>query len=113
MIIRWIINTAALWAITFIPGIRYEGSIPMLFVAALVLGLLNALVRPILLVLTLPLTIVTLGLFVIVLNAAMLWLMAWFIDPFQIDGCIPAILGALGLSIISMLTGWIGKKERE
>lgn len=113
MIIRWLINTAALYAITWIPGINYTGSIPMLFVAALVLGLLNTLVRPILVLITLPLTIVTLGLFLIVVNAGMLWLLAWIIPQFQIDGCLSAIIGAVALSIISMLTGWIGKKEKD
>ena len=74
-------------------------------IAAAVLGLLNAIVRPILYILTLPITIVTLGLFLILLNAIMLKLTAAIVPGFAIDGWFWAIIGALLLSIVSMITG--------
>lgn len=111
LLIRWVVNTAALWLITFLPGIDWNGSVLGLFIAAAVLGLLNAIVRPILVILTLPITIVTLGLFLIVVNAAMLWILAWLIDDFVLAGCVSAIIGAIALSIISFLTSWIGKEK--
>ena len=85
LILRWLVNTLALFVVvTLVPGFHYR-SIVSLAIAALVLGLLNAIVRPILFFLTLPLTIVTLGLFLIVLNAIMLELTAWFVPGFRID----------------------------
>lgn len=112
LLIRWILNTAALYAVAlFVPGIDFTGSFPMLFVASLVLGLLNAIVRPILFVLTLPITIVTLGLFILVLNAAMLGLTAWMVEGLTIHGFLPAVVGALILSIVSFFTSRIGKRD--
>jgi putative membrane protein len=112
LLIRWILNTAALYAVAlFVPGIDFTGSFPMLFVASLVLGLLNAIVRPILFVLTLPITIVTLGLFLLVLNAAMLGLTAWMVEGLTIHGFLPAVVGALILSIVSFFTSRIGKRD--
>jgi len=111
LLIRWIVNAVALLVVAkLVPGIE-AASIPTLFVAALVLGLVNAIVRPILLILTLPITIVTLGLFIIVLNALMFWLAAAFVPGFTVNGFVPALLGALVFSIISMLTSWIGKEK--
>jgi putative membrane protein len=112
LLIRWILNTAALYAVAlFVPGIDFTGSFPMLFVASLVLGLLNAIVRPVLFVLTLPITIVTLGLFILVLNAAMLGLTAWMVEGLTIHGFLPAVVGALVLSIVSFFTSRIGKRD--
>lgn len=112
LLLRWVLNTVALYAIAlFVPGIDYTGSFAMLFVASLVLGLLNAIVRPILVILTLPITILTLGLFLLVLNAAMLGLTAWLIPELSIHGFLPAFVGALALSIVSFFTSRIGKKE--
>lgn len=112
LLVRWVLNTAALYAVAlFVPGIDFTGSFPMLFVASLVLGLLNAIVRPVLFVLTLPITIVTLGLFILVLNAAMLGLTAWMVEGLTIHGFLPAVVGALILSIVSFFTSRIGKKD--
>lgn len=112
LLLRWILNTAALYAVAlFVPGIEYTGTFPMLFIASLVLGLLNAVVRPILVILTLPITILTLGLFLLVLNAAMLGLTAWIIDGLHIAGFFPALIGALLLSVVSFFTSRIGKKK--
>ena len=113
LLIRWIANTVALFVVvTLVPHFHYA-SIVALAVAALVLGLLNAVIRPILFVLTLPLTIVTLGLFGLVLNAVMLELTAWFVPGFRIDGFLWAIAGAFVLTLVSLVTNRIGGESRE
>ena len=111
LLTRWTINAIAILLITFLfPGIRVS-SFAMLFVVALVWGLLNALVRPVLFWLTLPITVLSLGLFVLVLNGLILELTDWLVPGFSVDGLVTAILGALVLSVISFFTGWIGKDK--
>jgi putative membrane protein len=111
LIIRWILNTLALFLVVkIVPGFFYRDWVT-LAIAAAVLGLLNAIIRPILFVLTLPLTVVTLGLFLLVLNAIMLELTAWLVPGFDIHGFGWAMVGALVLSIVSLVTGRIGKGE--
>jgi len=110
LLIRWLLNAIALYVVSYLPGIHVS-SIGSLFVAALVLGLLNALVRPVLFWLTLPLTILTLGLFLIVLNALMLEVTSMLVRGFQIDGFGWAIVGAAVLGLISLVTNRIGKTE--
>src|SRR5256885_17054729 len=110
LIVRWLANTLALFiVVTVVPHFHYN-SFVTLAIAALILGLLNAVVRPILFFLTLPLTIVTLGLFLIVLNAIMLELTAWLAPGFHIDDFVAAIIGAIVLAIISWITNRIGRK---
>jgi putative membrane protein len=112
LLIRWLINIVALFVVVqFVPGF-HANSWVTLAIAAAVLGLLNALVRPVLFLLTLPLTIVTLGLFLIVLNAIMLELTAWLVTGFRVDTFLAACIGAIVLGIISLLTNRIGR-ERE
>lgn len=110
MLIIWrlLINAAALWAATrLVPGISFDGDWRLLFVVALVFGLLNVSVRPILMLLTLPFLIVTLGLFTFVLNALMLWLTSAISDAlglgFHVEGFGAAFLGALVVSVVSFL----------
>ncbi len=114
MLIRWFVNALALWVVcALVDGVKYE-SIVWLFVAALVLGLLNAVIKPILKILTLPITIVTLGLFLLVINAIMLWLAGWTLSPgFHVDGFVPALIGSVILSVIGYLTSWIGKSKED
>src|SRR5436305_14653265 len=113
LIVRWIINTLALFVVvTIVPGFHYH-SFVALAIAAAVLGLLNAIVRPILFVLTLPLTIVTLGLFLVVLNAIMLEMTSWLVPGFRIGGFGWAIVGAVVLGIISLVTSRIGRSREE
>jgi putative membrane protein len=113
LLVRWILNTLALFVVVqVVPDFHYR-SLVTLAIAALVLGLLNALVRPILFVLTLPLTIITLGLFLIVLNAIMLELTAWLVPGFRIDSFGWACVGAVVLALISLITDRIGRRERE
>ena len=85
----------------------------LLLLSLAVLGLLNAIVRPILFVLTLPLTIVTLGLFLIILNAIMLEMTAWVVPGFRIASFGWAIAGAIVLGLISLVTSRMGRSRDE
>ncbi len=108
LIIRWLLNTLALFIVVkLVPGF-HTNSLITLAIAALVLGLLNAIVRPILFVLTLPITVVTLGLFLLILNAIMIELTAWLVPGFRIDSFVAAIIGAIVLTIVSWVTSRIG-----
>ena len=100
---RVVITAFGLWVADLVlDGLRFDGSGP-LFLAALLLGFVNAFVRPIVIILTLPLTLFSLGLFLLVINGAMLQLVAKLMDPFHLEGLWTAILG----SIIVGLTGWV------
>ena len=102
--IRLAITCLGLWlAATWVPGISVEPGL-QLILAALLLGIVNAVVRPIAIVLTLPITLVTLGLFLWVINAAMLMLVSALLDGFHVAGLQPALLG----SLIVGITGWLG-----
>jgi putative membrane protein len=103
---RLLINAAALWAATrLVPGITFTGDWRLLFVVALVFGVLNVLVRPVLMLLTFPLLLVTLGLFTFILNAFMLWLTSAVSEAlglgFHVAGFGPAFLGALVVTVVS------------
>jgi len=101
--IRILITALALVIVErLIPGIVVEGLYPAL-IAAVVLGLLNVIVKPILIILTLPVTIVTLGLFIFVINALLFWFAASFIDGFSVEGFIPALIGSIAVSVISAI----------
>lgn len=112
LIIRWVLNTLALLLVVkFVPGFVWNQDWISLGIAAAVLGLLNAIVRPILWFITLPITVLTLGLFLLVLNAIMLELTAWLVPGFGIEGFGWAVVGALVLSIISLVTDRIGRRK--
>ncbi len=105
---RLLINAAALWAATrLVSGISFDGDWRLLLVVALVFGVLNIAVRPILMLLTLPLFILTLGLFTFVLNAVMLWLTGRISDAlglgFHVGGFGAAFLGALVVTVVSFM----------
>ena len=103
LLLRWALNAFALWVVSLIvPGIHADG-IFAAFVAAFVLGILNALVRPILLLLTLPINLLTLGLFTFVINALMLELTSAMVRGFTVDGFGSALLGAFLLAVVSFL----------
>ncbi len=120
MLILWrlLINAAALWAATrVVPGISFDGDWRLLLVVALVFGVLNVAVRPILILLTLPLFIITLGLFTFVLNAVMLWLTSVVSDAlgigFHVEGFGAAFLGALVVTVVSfMLSLFVASSAR-
>ena len=103
LVVRTLVVALGLWlASVLVPGIAVAGPWTLLG-AALLLGIVNAVLRPLLVLLTLPVTVVTLGLFVLVINAAMLALVAWVFEGFTIAGFWPALFGA----IIVSLTGWL------
>ncbi len=114
LLLVWLINAAALFALPYIfSSIRVESFYTALIVA-LVLGLLNTIVRPVLVVLTLPITVVTLGLFLLVLNGLLLWFVASFIKGFTIDRFWTAVFGAIVYSLISWAATslLLGEKKR-
>ncbi|HMK36205.1 MAG TPA: phage holin family protein [Desulfomonilaceae bacterium] len=103
IVISWIISTVAILIVAhLIPGIRV-GGLGSAIIAAAILGLLNALVKPILVILTLPLTILTLGLFLLILNALMFQLAGAFTSGFRVESFWAALLGSIVVSIITYL----------
>ena len=101
LLITWLINAAALFALPYLmQSIRVENFTTAL-IAALALGLVNVLIKPILVLLTLPVTIVTLGLFILVINGLLFWAVANFVGGFQVAGFWSAVGGALLYSLIS------------
>jgi putative membrane protein len=112
-LIRALVNAVAIWLATeIVPGIN-AGSTVTVVVAALVLGVINAIVRPVLLVLTLPLTLVTLGLFLFVLNALCLWLTSAIVPGFDVRGFWPAFWAALLVSALSWAAnGFVSDRGR-
>ena len=101
LIVRTAIIALGIWLAAYlVPGISTASNSDLVW-AAIALGLINAFVRPILVVLTIPLTILTLGLFLIFLNAAMLNLAGWFVDGFDVVGFWSSIFGAIIISIVS------------
>ena len=116
-LVRLLINAAALWVATqFVSGLAYTGSWPSLFLVALVFGLLNASVRPLLKVLTFPILILTLGLFTFVINAVMLLITGWISERlnlgFHVAGFWPAFWGGLVISIVSLFMSLVVKSHR-
>lgn len=106
LLLRWLINTLVIMAIAYwLPGVAVSG-LYAAFITALILGLVNAIIRPILFILTLPINILTLGLFTFVLNALLFWFVASIVDGFAVSGFIPALLGSLILSVVSAVLGW-------
>jgi len=104
--IRMLITMLGLFlASRLLPGVWIEGT-GSFILAAFLLGLVNAIVRPLVFVMTLPLTVVTLGLFIFVLNAAMFGLVAAMLDNFQVAGFWSALFGAIIVSITSTIASW-------
>ena len=112
-LIRVCINTVAIYFVAqVVPGIAVA-SVWTALGAGLVLGLVNAVVRPVLLILTLPVTLLTLGLFLLLLNAFCLWLTAQLVRGFEIHGFWPAVFGSLLVSIVSwLLTAFVSDQGR-
>lgn len=107
LLIRWLINTLAIYvAVRLVPGLHYTGGPAGLVVVALIFGLVNATLRPLLTFLTCPLVLVTLGLFLFVINALLLMFTAWlstqFDIGFSVDGFGSAFLAGLLISLVSL-----------
>jgi putative membrane protein len=103
LLIGWLLNALALLAVAyFVPGIHVSSFMTAL-IAALVIGFANILVKPILLILTLPVTILTLGLFIFVINGLMFWLAGYFLEGFDVKTITAGIIGAIVYSVISWI----------
>ena len=120
LLLRWIITSFSLFvAAWLVPGIRVGGGAWTVFaVMAVILGLVNAVVRPLLKLLSCPLIVLTLGLFVLVINGITLWLASaiavnFFHVGFYVDGIVPAVLGALVVSVVSVILTMIVRDEIE
>lgn len=112
--VQALVTALGLWlASRFVPGVAFTDDLSLLL-AAVLLGVVNAVVRPILVVVTFPLTVVTLGLFLLVVNAATIGLTAVFLDGFAVDGLWPGIGAAIVTGLVSWIAGSVigdGKKD--
>jgi putative membrane protein len=101
ILLVWILNAVALWLVTLVlPGVRVDDELSAL-VAAVVFGLVNTMIKPVLVILTLPITVVTLGLFLLVLNGLLFWGVASLLPGFDVDGFWWGVGGALLYSILT------------
>ena len=115
LLLKWLLSAAALLFVAYVYGGVQVQSFSSALIAAFVIGLFNALPRPVLVILTLPVTVVTVGLFLFVINALMFWAAAGMLDGFHVNGFMAALLGsliysALGLVIESALGGLFTKQ---
>jgi putative membrane protein len=102
ILLVWILNAVALWLVTqLLPGVHISTWWPDALIAVVVLGLVNTLIRPVLVVLTLPVTVLTLGLFLLVINALCFWAVGSILRGFTVDSFWWAFLGALLYSLFS------------
>ena len=107
LIARWIVNAAALLLVAYLyTGVKVDDFLSAA-IAALVLGLVNAVVRPLLVILTLPVTILTLGLFLFVINALLFWFVAEIVGGFHVTGFVAALIGSVLYSLITLVTSWV------
>ena len=107
LLARWLLNALALLLVAYLyPGVEVTGFGAALL-AALVLGLVNAVVRPLLVLLTLPVTVLTLGLFLFVINAFLFWLVAEIVGGFRVTGFGAALVGSILYSLVTLLTSWL------
>jgi putative membrane protein len=101
--LKWVLHAAGLLFVAYVYSGVQVSSFPSALIAALVIGLLNLTLRPVLVVLTLPVTVVTLGLFLFVINALMFWAAAAVLDGFQVNGFGAALVGSLVYSLIGIV----------
>ena len=113
-LIRAVVVAIGLWlASQIVPGVEFRTT-GALIAAALLLGVINAIVRPILIILTLPITLLTLGLFLLVINGLMIELVSWFLRDFIVTGFWPAFFAAIVVSLTSwVMSGWIGGPQNK
>ena len=103
LLVVWLINAVALIAVAYLMPSIQVSSFGAALVAALVLGLINAVVRPVLVLLTLPVTIVTLGLFIFVLNGLLFWMVGTWLEGFEVGGFWSGVFGSIIFSLVSWL----------
>jgi putative membrane protein len=103
LILKWLLSAAALLAVAHLYNGVVVTSFTSALIAAFVIGLFNTILKPILVVLTLPVTLITLGLFLFVINALMFWAAASVLDGFKVNGFVAALIGSLIYSLMSMI----------
>jgi putative membrane protein len=111
IILAIVFNAIGLWATTLVPGIAFRGDLLTLLVGGAILGLFNLVVRPLALLISLPLLILTLGLFYFVLNGILLWVVSLLIPGYAVGGLIPGILGALVLTLVNWILGALFRRS--
>jgi putative membrane protein len=110
LLITWVFATIALLVTSYIvPGIEIE-SLGAAFFGSALIGLVNAFIKPIFVVLTLPITVVTVGLFLLAVNPLMLWFAGSLTPKFKVRGFIPAVLGSLGITIVSAIISHVVRR---
>jgi putative membrane protein len=110
-LIKWFVTVVSIFIVANLFGLIHVESLPVLVLAALVLGILNAFVRPMLLLLTLPINILSLGFFTLVINAFLLYAVAGLVPGFEITGFFRAFLAALLISLMNAMTNFLLHKE--
>jgi putative membrane protein len=113
LLLVWLINAAALFALPYLLSSITVDSISAALIAALVLGLINTFIRPLLILLTLPATLLTLGLFIFVINGLLFWFVGSFVSGFHVAGFWSAVFGAILYSIISWALSALLLKKRD
>jgi len=113
LLVVWLVNAAALFALPYLLTSIHVASFGAALVAALVLGLVNTLIRPVLVLLTLPVTLLTLGLFIFVTNGLLLWAVGSWLEGFRVDGFWAGVFGAIVYSLISWALSALLAKARE
>jgi putative membrane protein len=107
-------NAFGLWVTTqLVPGITFHGSLVTLLVAGALWGLFNLIVRPIAVILSIPLLILSLGLFYFVLNGILLWVASWFLPGYRVDGIVAGIVGALVMTLVNWAVHAIRGKKKD
>lgn len=118
VILRLLINAAALWvAVRFVPGLSFQGNPVLLLAVALVFGVVNTIVKPLLTLISLPAVVLTLGLFLLVINALMLWFTGWLSTNlglgFRVDGFGSAFLGGIVVGLVAWaLSIFLGEQKK-
>jgi len=113
LLISFIVNAAALYVVTLCNIGVHADTVTALLIAALVFGIANAIVRPILLLLSLPFIVITLGLFVFLVNGFVLWLTGKVVPGFHVDTFWAGVLGAIILGAVSWVINWVGMKAEK
>jgi putative membrane protein len=108
--LRWMVTTLAVGAAVQLTGMRTEGLVPLVTVS-LLLGILNALVRPVLLLLSLPFILLSMGMFILVVNGVLLWIVGSLVPGFHVDGFWQAFFGAAVVSLVSWLLNGVFRTQ--
>jgi len=113
-IVQILTNGLAIFLADYLlPGFVFEGDILTLFIAGLILGLINFFIRPIVKLMASPLIVLSLGLFILVINMGLLWLLEYFVDELTITGLWTYLWGTLIIGLVNMVFGYKGKKKKD